>query len=304
MRRTPKPPLRSTPPRRSLSLLRLFSPAKINLYLHVLGRRPDGYHDLDTLFERISLCDTLTLRKIPSGVRLRCSACGIPKGSGNLAVKAARLLQDKYLIKSGVEITLQKKIPVSAGLGGGSSNAATALVGLNRLWRLRLSRQKLIELAGQLGSDVPFFVLDTPFARGTGRGEVLKRVQGPRKKLWHCLVKPSFGISTRQAYTGISRFLTPPKGDVRMLLRLLETGDQEPLSGLLTNSLELALNKRLKTISGIKKKLVLEGAFASLMSGSGSTVFGLFRTEKEARRAAARLKKANRAWRVYTVSTY
>lgn len=269
----------------------------------MLRKRADGYHDIDTLFERLDLGDTVTLRKTASGIRFR-GPKGLPSDSRNLAVRAAELLRDKYRVSSGVAITLKKRIPVSAGLGGGSSNAAAVLLGLNRLWRLGLSRRTLMRLGAGIGSDVAFFVMETRYARGRGRGERLQRVIGPRKKLWHCLVKPAFGISTRQAYTGISRLLTPQKADVRMLVRSLETGDREPLSGLLTNSLELALNKRLKTISGIKKKLVLEGALASLMSGSGSTVFGVFHTEKQARRAASRLRRVDKSWKVFTAAGY
>lgn len=281
--------------------------------MNVLSKRPDGYHELRTLFERISLGDTVTLRKKASRVTLRLSAGGqgrrpaIPTDGRNLAVRAAELLKRECGVSQGVEITLKKRIPVSAGLGGGSSNAATVLLGLNRLWRLGLTRKKMLLLALRLGSDVPFFVLEKPLALAEGRGEVLKPVRGLRGKLWHCLVKPPFGVSTKQAYVGIFRHgsgLTLPQTNVKILLRLLGTGDPEPLRCLLTNSLELALKNRVKTILGIKKKLVLEGAFAALMSGSGSTVFGLFDSEKSARRAAKNLKKKNKSWQIFVAATY
>jgi 4-diphosphocytidyl-2-C-methyl-D-erythritol kinase len=293
-------------------VFRLFSPAKVNLFLNVLSKRPDGYHELRTLFERIDLGDTLTFRKKPSGVTLRLpagrqarGACGVPKDGRNLILKAAELLQKELRVSQGAEITLLKRIPVAAGLGGGSSNAASALIGLNRLWRLKLTRKRLLGLASRLGSDVPFFILEKPFAYAKGRGEILQPLSRPGKKLWHCLIKPPFGISTKAAYSGLGRhFLTPPGTNVKMLFRALKTGDPGPLRGLLTNSLETALNKRVKTISGIKQKLVFEGAFASLMSGSGSTVFGLFRNEAQARRAALNLKKKNRRWQVIVAATY
>lgn len=271
----------------------------------MLSKRPDGYHDLETLFERVSLGDEIVLKKKSSGVSLRVSSREVPADGTNLAVKAAELLRRAGGVKEGVEITLKKRIPVSAGLGGGSSNAATVLLGLNRLWRLRLSKAKLLGLAAKLGSDVPFFILETPLALGQGRGEILSPIKGFRRKLWHCLVKPPFGISTKEAYAGLFRQgLTPKKTDVRMLLRALRTGDSELLAGLLTNSLELSINKRVRVISEIKKKLVLEGAVASLMSGSGSTVFGLFSSKRDAHRAARILGKKNRHWKVFVAATY
>ena len=270
-----------------------------------MSKRPDGYHTIETLFERIRFGDEIILKKRSSGIFLRVSSLDVPKGETNLAFKAAELLRLECGIKEGVEIILKKNIPVSAGLGGGSSNAATVLLGLNRLWRLHLSKDKLLHFASKLGSDVPFFILETSFAMGRGRGEILRPVLGIQKRLWHCLVKPSFGIATKEAYEGLPKArLTPLNTDVRMLIRALRTGDSERLSNLLTNSLELSLNKRVRGISGIKKKLVFEGALAALMSGSGSTVFGIFSSEKAARTAARNLKRKNKSWKVFVAATY
>ena len=305
--------------------LKLFSPAKINLFLNVLCRRADGYHELETLFERISLGDVIFLKLIPSGIRLQTNSTNIPQGPKNLVWRAATLLQNRYGVKKGVAIRLQKKIPVAAGLGGGSSNAATVLLGLNRLWKLKLSQKELLGLAAELGSDVPFFVLDTPLALGSGRGEILRKIRPPKTPIWHCLVKPAFGISTKEAYGGLSlKRLTPPRTDVKMLLHSIRRGDSARVSGLLTNSLEMTglslaptdvpqvstcglevyLNKRVTTIFSIKKELVRQGALASLMSGSGSTVFGIFSSKKVAARTAKILKKKNKSWQVFVASTF
>jgi len=296
--------------------MRLFSPAKINLFLNVLSKRPDGYHELRTLFERVSLGDVLILKKRDSGLRFRVTGFSVPKGPKNLALKAAALLRQECGIKAGADIYLKKRIPVSAGLGGGSSNAAFVLLGLNCLWRLNLPRKRLLAIGAKLGSDVPFFILEKSYAFARGRGEILKPLRVGPKALWHCLVKPPFGNSTKKAYEGLAPLfrqvkklngragLTPKKVNVKMLVRSLQRGDSEPLSKLLVNSLELTLNKRVKTIIDIKNKLVLEGAFASLMSGSGSAVFGLFRSEKEAKRAARRLSKKHKNWQVFVASTY
>jgi 4-diphosphocytidyl-2-C-methyl-D-erythritol kinase len=285
--------------------LRLFSPAKINLFLNVLRKRADGYHEIETLFERISLGDEIRLELTRSGTALKSSARGVPSGPQNLAFKAAELLREETGCRKGVRIHLKKRIPVAAGLGGGSSNAAAVLLGLNKLWRLRLSRPALLKLAARLGSDVPFFVLDVPRALGRGRGEKLAAMGRPTEPNWYCVVKPPFGISTKLAYAGLSRIsLTPQKADAKLLLRSLQKGDPKSLSKLLTNSLELALNKRVRAISEIKKKLVSEGAFTALLSGSGSSVFGVFGSAKEAKRAAKNLGKKNKRWRVFAACTY
>lgn len=285
--------------------MRLFSPAKINLFLNVLSKRPDGYHEIQTLFERVGLGDILVLKKRNSGLRFRVTGLSVPKGPKNLALKAAVLLRQECGVKMGADITLKKRIPISAGLGGGSSNAASVLLGLNRLWRLKLSRKKLLEIGAKLGSDVPFFILEEPYAFARGRGEILTPLRVGPKALWHCLVKPPFGNSTKKAYQGLlGHSLTPKKVDVKMLVHFLQRGDPGSLSKLLVNSLELTLNKRVKTIFDIKNKLILEGAFASLMSGSGSVVFGLFCSEKEARRAAGRLRRKHKNWQVFVASTY
>ncbi|MBI2095146.1 MAG: 4-(cytidine 5'-diphospho)-2-C-methyl-D-erythritol kinase [Candidatus Omnitrophica bacterium] len=283
----------------------MVSPAKINLFLSVLRRRPDGAHEIETVFERISLCDEIRLAPLKDGkILLRTDCPGVPDGPSNLAWRAARILQEKYAAKQGVRIGIRKRIPVAAGLGGGSSNAATVLLGLNRLWRLRLSRKELLRLGASLGSDVPFFILESPFAVGRGRGERLRKIKAPRRKLWHCLVKPGFSISTRKAYEGLKKVkLTPPQADVKILLRAIRNGRLERFPKLLVNSLEAVLGKRVIEILKIKKELTRQGAAATLLSGSGSSVFGVFASRAQAIRAARFLGK-NKQWRAFAVSTF
>ena len=226
--------------------------------MNVLSKRKDGYHNIETLFERISLTDQITLLPVKSGIKILTDSKAIPKGPKNLAYRAAKLLKDEYRIRKGIVLKIQKRIPVAAGLGGGSSNAAAVLIGLNGLWGLRLSQKKLGELAAKLGSDVPFFILNTRFAVGQGRGEILKRINAPGFKIWHCLVKPSFEISTREAYENLdvrrlappltkdarmslSRAgLTPVEANVKMLFHSIQKGHSSALTKLLTNSLECA----------------------------------------------------------------
>jgi len=281
----------------------LRAPAKVNLYLRVLRKRPDGYHDIETLFERVGLFDTVILRTARAGIRVTCSDPSVPTDARNTVYRAARLLQDRCRVTRGVWIHLRKRIPLQAGLGGGSSDAAAVLAGLNRLWRLGLSRRRLVRLAAEIGSDVPFFVLDRPFAVGKGRGENLTPVPWKGRRLWHCLVKPPFGISTQEAYARVRpRALTPPGANVRMALHSIHKGDPEALAALLSNSLEHTLNKRVKSILIIKKALKEHGALGSLLSGSGSTVFGVFLSERAARNAA-RILSRSRGWRTFAVPT-
>ncbi len=286
--------------------MRLLSPAKINLFLNVLFKRKDGYHEIATLFERIRLSDRINLTRVPSGIKIKSASRKIPRGPKNLAYQAAKLLKDRFSVKQGVVIDIQKNIPVSAGLGGGSSNAATVLLGLNELWGLGLSKKQLLELAGVLGSDVPFFVLETPFALGRGRGEILKKINPPAGlKLWHCLVKPPFGISTKEAYQSLKlSSLTPKKTDAKILLHSVFRGDSKRLRKLLTNSLEQSLNKRVVKIFEIKAALDKQGALASLMSGSGPSVFGIYRSKKKAAQAARYLRSLRRDWQIFVTSTF
>lgn len=285
--------------------VKLFSPAKINLYLEVLSKRSDGYHNIHTLFERVNLGDTITLRKTAAGIRITTNDPALPTGKNNLAYKAAALLKSECGLKEGVMIQIKKRTPMQSGLGGGSSNAATVLMGLNQLWGLNLSKKRLISLGAQLGSDVAFFLLETSFAIGEGRGEVLKPIWIPRAKIWHCLVKPPFNSSTKEAYQALKpSFLTSKKANVTLCAHSIQRGDWQGLSSLLTNSLELTLNKKVTRIFKIKKLLLENGAKVSLMTGSGSAVFGVFSSKSEANKAARILSSRYKSWKIFVVSTY
>ncbi len=266
--------------------------AKVNLLLKVLRKRPDGFHEIETLFGRISLKDDLVFKKTAGKISLRTSSREIPKDSKNLVVRAALLLKERYGVEAGVALTLKKRIPVGAGLGGGSSDAAATLIGLNKLWKLGLSQKKLLDLGAELGSDVPFFILNSRFALAKGRGEKLKKIPFRGSLPWVLLVKPHFGISTQQAYQSLKPpFLTPPRADVRMLVRCLKKRNFLGLKDCVFNSLEAVENKELIEIFKIKKELLENGAFSSLMSGSGSTVFGLFLSRSTAEKAARKFQK-------------
>lgn len=283
--------------------LRILAPAKVNLYLQVLRRRPDGYHDIRTLFERVGLFDRLILRAHPRRLAFSCSDPSLPMDARNLAFKAALSLKERSGFPGGASIRLIKRIPQAAGLGGGSSDAAAVLTGLNRLWKLGYSLKRLCRIGLEIGSDVPFFVTGVSFAEGTGRGQRLRPIPSGGARIWHVLVKPGFGISTPEAYRGLDLAgLTPFRPNAKMMLRLAQKGKWERLAGFLRNDLEASLNKRVTEIAKIKTALVEHGAVASLLSGSGSAVFGVFAAAGKAARAARHLRR-NKRWDVFVAPT-
>jgi len=287
-----------------METLTLCAPAKVNLYLSVLNRRPDGFHNIETVFEKIDLCDRISLRKRKAGIKVLCRHKDVPAGKRNLCFKAAQLLLSKAKRREGVEIRISKKIPVAAGLGGGSSDAASVLLGLNKLLFLRLGRSELLDLAERLGADVPFFLLREFRAIGRGKGESLTPLRLKRKN-WYVLVIPKgLGVSTRKMYQDPSLALTKADGSVKIILRALEKGDLTTLNKTSFNSFESILRRKYKDIQKIKKALKSTGAGATFVSGSGPCVFGVAQTRKEAISIGNRLKAQENNWQVIVTSTY
>ena len=294
----------------------LKSYAKLNLSLEVLEKRPDSYHNLKTIFERIDLFDTITLRSLPGTlIRVTTSRKDLPQDRGNLAYRCAELLQKELSIKKGVCIEIVKRIPVGAGLGGGSSNAATVLMGLNTLWKLRLSDNKLAAYAGLIGSDVPFFMHNLSFALGGGRGEIIKPLPSLRKtRFWHVLVVPPVKVLTPYIYQqwdareGLckkkkARRLTKRGFDVKILSLELKKRDFAGISENLHNSLEPVTSELYPVVRLVKKRLFELGIKPVLMSGSGPAVFGIVSSRKEAVSVFRQLKKVNRFWEVFVART-
>ncbi len=255
------------------------TPAKINLFLFITGQRDDGYHNIWTLFQKISLFDRLHIQRTGnSGISLDCPVW-LPTGRDNLVYIAAEKFFNAAGIKPSVNIVIEKNIPAGGGLGGGSSDASATLSGLNRLYETPLSEQDLHRLACSLGADCPFFLLDAPAAIGTGTGTELSPVDVPDR--WFVLALPDFGVSTRWAYQNF-------KLTTRHLDTIFDARAQ--IDTLLwNNDLEQAVIERYPGIDRIKEKLLETGAQAALMTGSGSTVFGVFPTEKSACEAADKL---------------
>ena len=263
------------------------TPAKINLYLDVIGRRTDGYHDIETIFHSIGLYDEIYLRKrTDSQIIVYCEHPQVPSGPRNLAYRAAKLLLDNTPDLNGVEITILKRIPVASGLGGGSADAAAVLCGLNILFDLGLTQTDLMKLGVHLGADVPFCILGGA-AFGEGIGEILTPLP-PLEGGWMLLANPGFEISTAWVYQQIDLSLTPPKKNVTILTRYLRSGELFSVGRHLYNGLEVPVLSKYPTIADIKTKLdSFPGSCGVLMSGSGATVFSFMQSQSQANLAAA-----------------
>lgn len=277
---------------RSLTLL---SPAKINLSLYVTGRLPSGYHTLDTLFHRISLSDTLKLTRCREGFSLRTNSKTLPTDERNLVTKAYRLLQREVPGLGGVKVYLRKRIPAGAGLGGGSSNAAFFLLGMNRLYGLRLSRRRLLRMGRVLGADVPFFLYETNQALGAGRGDVLK--PRPSRRTWYfALVIDNKELRTKDVFGRLSLSpkadtLTKKRHTARMLCTFLDRGNPSALIPLLHNDLETPAFFLRPSIRHKMQRLNRAGWPCVRMSGSGPTIFVLLPQSRDQRNC---LRKARR----------
>jgi 4-diphosphocytidyl-2-C-methyl-D-erythritol kinase len=262
-------------------MLRFAAPAKLNLYLRVCGTRPDGYHELETVFQRIDLADALSFEPHPDALQLTCTDSTLSCGADNLVMKAARLLQRRSGTHHGARIHLIKRIPVAAGLGGGSSDAAATLLGLNVLWQLGLEPAQLVELAGQLGADAPFFLCPEPAAIGRGRGDLCEPVVGARA-LDVVLVVPDTRLSTREIFETADFGLTAPKPSITMVAHALCNGSLDELAKGLWNDLAPEAIRRCPVISAIQLQLSELGCIGTGMSGSGPAVFGLCRDARHA----------------------
>lgn len=269
----------------------LLAPAKINLCLHVLGKRPDGYHDLAMLMQQVDLHDRIELSLNTGGqVQVRCAGVTLADGEENIAARAARALLALAGSRRGVEIVIDKQIPVAAGLGGGSSDAAAVLTGLNDLLGLGLTGERLRAIGVTLGADVPFFLYG-PTAWATGIGDRLAPVP-PLPPVWYVLVNPGVAVSTAWVYQNLG--LTS-RSEVAKLPGF--PGTVPALVAYLHNDLEAVTAARYPVVHEIKAALLARGALGALMSGSGSTVFGLFADQVSAQNAAAQLAAAY-PWRV------
>ena len=262
------------------------SHCKINLLLNILGKRTDGFHELETVMQPVNFCDEISFERSGNGIKLSCSDRNLPVNSKNLVFRAAESFLKTANISDGVKIHLEKKIPLAAGLGGGSGNAATTLLALNELFGQPLAAEKLHEIAAALGSDTPFFLYGKP-ALSTGRGEKVELHENfPALKVKaFLLIHPGFGISTPWAYQNLARFpeaLNGKAGLATDLISKLQTNDWPAVADAFYNSLEAPALEKFPILALFQEFLRANGALAALMSGSGSTTFAICETVSSA----------------------
>ena len=271
--------------------IKVAAPAKINLFLEILGKRQDGYHEIETVMQEVSLFDYLHMENYDKEVVLTCSNTKLATGEENLVVKAVRLMQKETGISKGVKIHLEKKIPIGAGLGGGSSDAVATLFGLNRLWQIGYDEKQLMSLAGKLGSDTPFFVMGNT-AVCKGRGEVVTPYP-LNVKYNYVIIYPRFEVSTAMVYKNFKISLTKNLKDVSFFLQKLESGSPQELGHSLHNRLEDVVFRLYPELEKIKKTLTKFDFCGTLLSGSGSALYGLCEEGMDSKEIENKIKVLN-----------
>jgi 4-diphosphocytidyl-2-C-methyl-D-erythritol kinase len=261
------------------------APAKVNFHLQILGKRADGYHEIQTIMARVGIFDELEISFGGKGLELFLEGEKTPPGEENLVLRAARLFLQSVGIKEGIRFRLHKRIPVGAGLGGGSSDAACVLEGLNELLQRHFSPRELIALGRQIGADVPFFIFKKP-AVARGIGEELKEIILP-ESLWIFLLIPPFSISTAWAYGAYDRLQASPQMPTEIPGSFQ---DLASLGSIMRNDLEPSVIPNYPEIGEMKRRLLSHGAQGALMSGSGSAVFGIFSSRARAERTAREIE--------------
>ena len=283
--------------------IKLKALGKINLGLDVLGRRPNGYHDVRMVMQTVYLYDQILLEKTDKeGISLETNLFYLPVNENNLAYRAAKMLIDEFAIKEGVHISLEKHIPVAAGMAGGSSNAAAVLYGMNCLFQLGLTDQELMDRSVQLGADVPYCIM-----RGTVLAEGIGEKLTPLPAMPKChvlLAKPPISVSTQKVYEKLDAQKVTKHPDIDGILLGLQTGDLKKITSSMGNVLENVTITEYPQIERIKDVMKEEGALNAMMSGSGPTVFGIYDDKMLARRAAARIREEQLAKQVHVTTMH
>ena len=276
---------------------------KINLGLDVLGKRPNGYHDVRMVMQTIYLYDQIIMeKKKESGIEISTNLFYLPVNENNLAYRAARLLMDEFDIHTGVKISLTKHIPVAAGMAGGSSNAAAVLYGMNRMYGLGLSMEELMERGVTLGADVPYCIM-----RGTVLAEGIGEILTPLPAMPKCQIvvaKPPVSVSTKMVYEKLDSHRIEDHPDIDGIIDGLKEEDLKKVADCMGNVLEKVTVEAYPVIEKIKQCMKEGGALNAMMSGSGPTVFGIFEDRKQAKKAAARIKETRLAKQVYVTNVH
>ena len=283
--------------------MRLRAMAKINLGLDVIRKRDDGYHEVRMIMQTIKMYDVLDIRKKKTqGISLSTNLPYVPSDERNLVYKAAKLLMDEFDIKEGISMRLFKFVPVAAGMAGGSSDAAAAFVGVNRLFRLGLSQEELMEIAVQIGADVPYCIMrGTALAEGIGE----KLTPLPAMPEGYVLIgKPGINVSTKTAYENLNLAAIEQHPDIDGMIRDIRNKDLYSMTEKMVNVFEPGLMKKYPVIQEIRDFMEEKGALKAMMSGSGPTVFGIFDSKEKMNAAASALKKTGLAKTVFAAGIY
>ena len=283
--------------------LELKALVKINLGLDVLGRRENGYHDVRMIMQTLYLYDNVTLqKKAEPGIEIESNLFYLPKDENNIAWKAAQMLMEEFDLPGGIRISLEKRIPVAAGMAGGSSNAAAVLYGMNQMYQLGLSQEELMQRGVKLGADVPYCIM-----RGTvlaeGIGEELTPLM-PMPKCQILIAKPPISVSTKMVYEKLDSREIKNHPDIDGIIEGLEQRSLEKVAASMGNVLEQVTVEAYPVIARIKECMLKNGALGAMMSGSGPTVFGIFKDRKTAKMAYNRVKAQGLARQVYVVNVH
>ena len=274
-----------------MNSIQLKSRAKINLSIDVLGKREDGYHLVEMIMQTIDLFDKIKIFSLKEDtIIIESNSLDIPLDSANIVYKAADLIKKQYNIKEGVKIIIEKNIPIAAGMAGGSSNAAAVLVGLNQLWQLNLSENKLKELGLKLGADVPFCI-GGQTALAENIGEKLTKIDGLSENIFILVCKPELFVSTKEIYEEIDSKIIEKRPNNKLLIQLLKENKIQQIADNMYNVLEEVTREKYPVIKEIEKIMMENDALGSMMSGSGPTVFGLYRNREDAENCKNKLLK-------------
>ena len=277
--------------------------AKINLGLDVVRRREDGYHEVRMIMQTIHLYDRLDIKRTQEpGIQIQTNLSFLPVNENNLIYKAAKLLMDEFSITDGVSVKLDKRIPVAAGMAGGSTDAAAMLIGVNRLFSLGLTKRELMERGVQIGADVPYCIM-----RGTALAEGIGEALGPLPPMVKCpvlIAKPSISVSTKFVYQNLKLDDTTIHPDIDRLIDDIKAKNLHDIAAHMGNVLETVTIPNYPVIDEIKKHMLSNGAVGAMMSGSGPTVFGLFDDEDTAKKAYKAMRSSHLARQVYLTSVY
>ncbi len=272
-----------------MNILTLKSYAKINLTLNILKKLPSGYHNIESVMQQIDLCDNLSFEKLPSEeIQIQSTNTSL-ETEDNLAYKVADLLKKRFKVKGGIRISIEKNIPLSSGLGGGSGNAATTLLALNRLWKLRLQEKDMIKIGVEIGSDVPFFIVGGT-ALVTGIGDKIRPIiRYP--KLNYVLINPGYRVSTESAYNAFDKAkIKSKKSRSYNIIKHLAETNIKALADAVSNDFEEVMFKKHRDLKDIKTNYLRNGALNAVLSGSGPTMIGIFNSIYEAREAYFKMK--------------